>query len=129
MPEFYVNHVRRKGPLFANPTERVERFLIDSQRAIAEETKARVLRRLSIVLRNPTGDYESNIQVTRVANDFAVNDNKSVKGGWLEGISSRNKVTSFKGYHTFRTVSRAIERELPVLLRPHVQRLITELNG
>lgn len=129
MPELFIDHMRRKGPLFHNPTGKTRKFVDDSNRAIAEEAKQRILMRLSTVLKNPTGDYESDIQISPVMDDFAVNDNQSVKGGWLEGISPRNKTTRFKGYHVFRTVRLAIERELPHILRPHIQKLMQDLNG
>lgn len=128
MPTFYVDHVKRKGPLFQNPEGKTRQFLVDSQRGIAEESKQRILMRLSSVLREPTGRYQSGIEVTPMANDFAVHDNEPY-GGWLEGIDRRNSVNGFPGYHTFRIVRRAIERELPVLLRPYVQKMIRNLGG
>lgn len=130
MPEFQVDlGLHRKGPIFTNPTARVARFLIEAKEDVGNETVRLIKQRLGAVLRNPTGYYESQIQNDRKSNDFFVTDNNVVYGSWLEGTSSRNKTTRFKGYRTFRLTKQEIERNMPKLLRPHVQRLIKDLGG
>ncbi|MFE2911246.1 hypothetical protein [Kitasatospora indigofera] len=72
---------------------------------VADYTKYEVNMELDTVLKNPTGYYESQIRSERVGLDeFSINDSGVIYGPWLEGVSSRNQSTSFKGYATFRRV-------------------------
>lgn len=130
MPGFLAVDLRDRGPIFENPTPRIERFLNRAGRSVAQEGKNRVLRRLQRVLQHPTGYFESQIQTERVMGNWEVNDSrKVVYGPWLEGTGSRNATTRFKGYRTFRIVKQDLDRDMAKLLRPFVQELIRELNG
>lgn len=57
---------------------------------------------LDVSVQNPTGNYERHIRTERQQNDLSVNDSGIIYGPWLEGISSRNVSTRFKGYAAFR---------------------------
>jgi hypothetical protein len=70
-----------------------------------------IRQRFDRVLRNPTGRLRSQVRVDRVGDDLRVVDGDLPYGAWIEGTSSRNRSTRFKGYATFRTVAREIRTE------------------
>jgi hypothetical protein len=87
-------------------------YEIEMRYRIAERGKEMVLETLHEVLQNPTGYYESQVRVEGRANFVdVVTDGGVVYGPWLEGTSSRNQTTRFKGYGTFRKVKDRLEKE------------------
>lgn len=96
--------------------------------AIAQEGVNRVKARLGQVLQNPTGYYESRIQVDRRSQYRGITDGGVVYGGWLEGVSSRNKTTRFKGYRTFRIVQQQLSKDTRALAQPLVNQYVQEMN-
>lgn len=126
MSGVYVSIVGATGAI-SNGT--AERIIIDGTDGIAEQlaqkTVAAVQTRLDSVLKNPTGYYRSQINATKVQDgSYSVSDNDVVYGPWLEGVSSRNDTTSFKGYHTFETVSDQIEPELGSAIDDYIDTLL-----
>lgn len=99
-----------RGPLFdGRAAAAMEAFPIAATAAIGDEAYLDVRRTLGRVLRNPTGYYESRIQHNMAGDLGFVHDSNVIYGGWLEGTSSRNQTTRFKGYHTFRLVTQRID--------------------
>jgi hypothetical protein len=131
MPGFRVDtKIRTKGPIFQNPTARIEAFLLAAEERVAQEGKNLVLQRLEVVLKNPTGYYESQIQTERVGDSWEVNDTRRVLyGPWLEGTGSRNAATRFKGYRTFRTVRQELDSKTAGIVRPLIRDLLRDLGG
>ena len=83
----------------------------------------------------PTGNWSRSIHVRQsrgsggqFQSGWAVHDSGIVYGPWLEGVSSRNLTTKFKGYHTFRKVAQQIERKAPQLLLPETRRMARDLE-
>lgn len=119
--------VTASGPIFdGRAVKAVDDFLTEAEEVVADEGVNRVRARLGNVLRNPTGAYQSRITTDLARQDRVVTDQRSVKGPWLEGTSSRNRTTRFKGYRTFRIVAQdlqgdaariAEQRALPKFLR------------
>jgi hypothetical protein len=105
-----MNDVRIAGPLFSGrAAAETEVMTVDIEREIAEDAVNRVKDRLGEVLQNPTGYYESQIQTDRSSDGgYRVTDGGVIYGPWLEGVSTRNQTTRFKGYFTFREVSQQI---------------------
>lgn len=132
MPGFQIDtKFESKGPLFKNPTARIAIFILDSKKHLADTGKTMVIQRLHKVLKNPTGRYESKIQVERATNDYAVTDGRRVLyGPWLEGTGSMNApVTRFKGYKTFRLTKQELDRAQQEILRPIIRKFISDMNG
>jgi hypothetical protein len=131
MPKFNVDtKISIKGPVFQNPTAKIARFMLQAEKVVAEEGVNMVLNRLSQVLRNPTGYYESKIQTDLVNEHWEVNDTRRVLyGPWLEGTGSRNAITRFKGYRTFRIVKQDLDRKVPTLIRPVIRDMLMDLGG
>jgi len=76
------------------------------------------------------GLYQSDIHTDRQTPSInLVHDTPVVYGPWLEGVGSRNQVTRFKGYHTFRIIAQQLEAEAAAIADRVIQPFIAELNG
>jgi hypothetical protein len=118
--------VTQRGPIFdGRARAAVDAYQDDAKRQVAQEGVNEVHVTLGAVLRNPTGYYESQIVTDRQSEVWTVTDGGVVYGPWLEGVSSRNNSTRFKGYATFRRVAQRLnnragslaEQVLPKYLR------------
>ena len=104
------------GPVFSGALEAgVASALIDAKLAIAKEGENMIQNRLSSVLQQPSGFYESQIQTDRVKANVVITDGGVVYGSWLEGTSSRNRTSRFKGYKTFRITKRLLQGKAPTI--------------
>lgn len=103
--------VKATGPLFNGQAERAFKdYAIDAEQYVAEQAVGEIRRQLDRVLKNPTGRYKRSVRVVKTGSMHQVNDGGIVYGPWLEGVSSRNHKSRFKGYRTFRIVNQRIER-------------------
>lgn len=112
MPGFSAS-VRTDGTMF---TQRASRMMNDAaedaEEAVAEYAYDQVQDRLGVVLKHPTGYYQSKVRYHQVGNRWQVDDAGVVYGPWLEdGKNPRS--TRFKGYQTFRRVAQAVNRRAP----------------
>lgn len=131
MPTFRLNvKATHKGAIFSASATKAEaaRMVISINDALAQEGVNRVQARLKTVLKNPTGFYQSNIMVERREIYRGVTDNGVIYGGWLEGVSSRNRTTRFKGYRTFRLVKQDLNRDAERLAQPMVDAYVRRLS-
>lgn len=104
---------RKKGAIANGKGDR----LVTTATSDAEEDMAQVglnaiRARLGMVLRNPSGYYESRVTTDVTTDGLVISDGGVVYGPWLEGSSSRNSRSRFKGYWTFRTVTQDIGQKL-----------------
>lgn len=98
------------GPIFDGGAEKaLKEFMVKSGDVIGQQIVNSVRMTLGSVLQNPTGAYERGIQTERQQDDLVVNDSGIVYGPWLEGVSSRNSSSRFKGYATFRKTFQQME--------------------
>lgn len=131
MPKFRMNvSVQQKGVIFkASATRSAGVKMVTSiNENLAQEGVNRVRNRLSHVLQNPTGYYESKITIRTGQTYRGVWDSNVIYGGWLEGLSSRNKSTRFKGYHVFREIQQQLAKEKVRLAQPYVDNYIEALS-
>lgn len=114
------------GPIFNGQAPAImEAYCREAETDVARHAYHLVRAELDTVLRNPTGYYESQVEVRSERGDAVVTDGGIVYGPWLEGVGERNRSTRFKGYFTFRRVAQRIsgmsgsiaERTLPKYLR------------
>ena len=132
MPNSRVNvSVQMKGQIFNAAASKASaaRMVVQINDALAQEGVDRVKVRLRQVLQHPTGYYQSRITVDRRATYRGITDGGVVYGGWLEGVSSRNKTTRFKGYRTFRIVMQDLNKDKIKLAQPLVTKFVSEMNG
>lgn len=98
------------GPMFDGAANiAVWRMIEDAKDDIGGQGLAHVHDILDVSIRNPTPYYETQVTVERWGADVVAHDREIIYGRWLEGISSRNTETSFKGYHAFRRATDALE--------------------
>lgn len=130
MPEMRLNvSVKTKGAILDSTKTKAagKRLVVEMNELLAVEAHKRVLDRLGRVLKQPTGYYESRIQVERRSQYRGVTDQRVRYGGWLEGVDPRNRTTRFKGYHTFREVKQSINQDKARIIAPAMRRYRVEL--
>lgn len=131
MPKFRLNiKITQKGAVFNAATTKAagQRMVTKINDVLAQEGVKRVKDRLQQVLQNPTGYYESRIQVDRRSQYRGISDGGVVYGGWLEGADPRNRTTRFKGYRTFRIVKQELDRDKEMIAQPLVDQFVREMN-
>lgn len=119
--------VRMTGPLFDGTLEREVGLGLDEGReAVADRGVDLVRARLDQSVRNGTGYASSRVvrDVGRTSDTDVVHD-LVIYGAWLEGTSSRNRTTRFKGYRSFRRARQELEAQAVALAEPHVARRVT----
>ena len=57
-----------------------------------------------------------------------ISDSNVVYGPWLEGVSSRNDASRFKGYGIFRKTRDKLQRLSGVILEKYIRRAVGRLN-
>ena len=58
-----------------------------------------------------------------------IHDSEVVYGPWLEGTSSRNASTRFKGYSMFRRARQQLDREKNDIVSRQMRKAVGRLNG
>lgn len=111
--------VHLSGPLFDGRLDgQIEAMLGEMVYTSAAQGYADVMLGLNAHIQFPTPYYETQVNVARDGDGLVVNDRGVVYGPWLEGVSSRNRTTRFKGYASFRRAADNLRRKLPTLLSP-----------
>lgn len=122
-----------QGPLFDG---RADKALDDYTRAVAKRVAdkgtAEVRTRLAAVLRHPTaegGHYRDHITNRAVTDGYLITDTRSEYGPWLEGTSTRNRTTRFKGYHTFRLITQQLGHQAQAVAESAIGPYIVRMGG
>ncbi|HJV15618.1 MAG TPA: hypothetical protein VJ625_17160 [Propionibacteriaceae bacterium] len=116
--------------LTGNPLPMVDDFVTEATWVAAGQGLAYWHQALDQSLVAPTPIYETKLMIERMSAERVVaHDQGMVYGPWLEGTSSRNQTTQFKGYKSARLATAALERRMPVVLAPYVEQLIRRLDG
>lgn len=114
------------GGLFAgHPDHVIDAFLDEATREVAGQGLADVHNILNQRIQHPTPYYETQVTVDQAHDGWVVHDRGVVYGPWLEGVSSRNQSTRFKGYHAFRQATQRLEQKAPQL----AERLLPKYLG
>ena len=131
MPSFRVNvKVAQKGAVFdaAGTKSMAASTVVAINDAIATEGVSLVRAHLDRSLQKPTGYYRSKIIVDRRKIYRGITDQGGIYGGWLEGVTSRNKTSRFKGYRTFRLVKQELAQRSTAIAAPLVAQFINDMN-
>lgn len=125
-----IGGVRLSGPLFDGTSLRViAAMMTEADDLIAARGLELVDEQFHQNFQNPTGAYESRTVVTqRGHNTKVITDQGTVYGPWLEGTSSRNQTTRFKGYSDFRKAAQQLDREATGIAQGVVNRRIGQLQ-
>lgn len=74
-----------------------------------------------------TGHYRRSIHGETKGLKGRIDDSRVVYGPWLEGISSRNKTTRFKGYASFRKTTDLLNKKAKGVLQKRINAAVREL--
>ncbi len=126
--------VEADGPVFDGTGHRALR---EAQRAMSSKVARAAQRHVQSIGRShfryeastPTNYFVQNVEVDRVSDGHLVHANQVIYGPWLEGTSSRNQSTRFKGYHLFRKAAQDTQTRLGDILAPEELRLVAQLRG
>ena|SRR6266496_243657 len=120
------------GPLFDEPATRaaVFHFLDTAKADLAQVGVNEIHAQLRWLPKHPTGRYASHVRTERVGsyNDQVITDGFVIYGSWLEGTSTRNRTTRFKGYHIFRRTRQKLRRMTREILQRDLDELIARLR-
>jgi hypothetical protein len=106
----------------------IKQLVDDVNRVVAGQTLAEWHLTLDRSLRHPTPYYETQIMVEPEGGRWVVHDRGIVYGPWLEGTSSRNQTTRFKGYHALRRALQAMRVKTPLLVAHELAKALRNLS-
>lgn len=118
-----------RGPFLTGRPEQVLADMLDD--CLYEVGNAALERwqyRLNASIKHPTPYYETQIIQQRLGMAEVIHDRGIVYGPWLEGTSSRNARSKFKGYASLRKAVGEVEREVPSVLQRVVARHLSRLS-
>ena len=75
------------------------------------------------------GHYRRNLHGEPQGLTGRIDDGGVRYGPWLEGTSSRNNTTRFKGYGTFRKVGQELEKKADDVLEKHIKKAVQRMKG
>jgi hypothetical protein len=103
--------IEYKGPLFDTRGKIIlKRFEHEAEHDIGEDISRKLHMMFGRFFKHQTGRYASRVKARRRGGGVTIGDEGVVYGPWLEGTSSRNMTTRFKGYHIFRRTFETEER-------------------
>lgn len=113
--------------LTGHAPEVVAQMMDEATEEVGRAAFAEVHTNLDRSIKHPTPYYETQIQLATVGHDRRIDDRGVVYGGWLEGVSSRNQSTRFKGYASFRRAAQKINRDATRIADAAIHRMIARL--
>ena len=117
------------GPFFTSAMPSLIAVMLDEMKfAVASQVLADVQYNLDRSIRNPTPYYETQIMVQQRVDDWVVHDRGVSYGPWLEGTSSRNRTTRFKGYASFRRALQDAATKAPQIVASVAARFVNRMN-
>lgn len=122
--------MRARGPFFDGMAQvAITAFLHEAVQEIAAQALAEWHHNLNASLVHPTPYYETQIMVQAVSSlTSVVHDRGIVYGPWLEGTSSRNQSTRFKGYASLRRAWQTTQSKVVPLAAAALARFISRMN-
>ena len=122
-----------RGALF-NGVAEAELTLAEAavQREIAEYAEYQWQMNMDGSFQNPTGAYQSHVNILQREGDLVVNDGWPGSGlqygPWLEGLGSRNVTTRFKGYRAMERARNSVAQKAEGLAQPIIDKFIAKAN-
>lgn len=124
--------VNVRGPMFdGRDVPIMRRFFEDAKKLVTDAGEEQVHQRIARRAKEYTGSFARAI----VTKDFAkgktiIADYPQVLyGPWLEGTSTRNASTRFKGYKLFRLTRGWLRKNLTAIIQARLDQAVAELNG
>lgn len=117
------------GPFFTTAIPGMVAAMLDEMKyLVGGQVLADVSYNLDRSIRHPTPYYETQIILQRRVDDWVVHDRGVSYGPWLEGVSSRNRTTRFKGYASFRRAVQSASQKAPAIIARIAQRFVDRWN-
>lgn len=124
--------VTLRGPALllseAQLTRRLDEAMDECLEAVGREVHQTWQGNMHRDFRHPSGAYWSRVVVVPKPGLVKVTDNFVIYGAWLEGVSRRNARTRFKGYAGARRATQQVEREVPGIVTPVLDRRLGALS-
>lgn len=100
-----------RGPLFDFDAEKkVAEAANDAEKKVATVGASMIRARMAAVFRVETPFYRfANVAKKEPPGWIIWDQDKTLYGFWLEGVGSRNKTTRFKGYFTYRRITKELQ--------------------
>lgn len=122
--------VRARGPIFDGRARTMARRMTEAVGwAVAMDANSEVHYLMNATFRNPTPYYETQVTIERRVDQVAVHDRGIIYGPWLEGTSSRNRTTRFKGYANFRRATQAVQARVHATVAGIVRGWVRQMGG
>jgi hypothetical protein len=120
------------GPVFdeAVTSGEIRRFLDTAKTDLAQAGVNEIHQQLRWLPKHPTGRYASHVVTERAGSygDQVITDGFVIYGSWLEGTSTRNRTTRFKGYRIFRRTRTKLQKQSRPLLQARLGELLARLR-
>ena len=75
-----------------------------------------------------TGHYRRSIHGETTSRGGRIHDSDVIYGPWLEGVSSRNQTTRFKGYAMWRKTTQKLQGMARTILLKYINKALRRLN-
>lgn len=130
-----LDTVMRGAFLEHRDTPIVRKFFDDAKKLVAKTGEDEIKQRIGRQAKHPTGKPGGHFAAGIVTKDFAKGRTLTaeypqiLRGPWLEGTSTRNASTRFKGYRMFRLTARRLRKNVSQLVRDLFQRAMDDLNA
>lgn len=128
-------NIDAEGPLATGEWKQLlERYGTDATELVADEAAERIDSLASTEFRyrsSPrTGLYQKSIatEPTTQMPGIRVHVDRVVYGAWIEGVSSRNTSSRFKGYRLFRRTVDDVKSRVASIVASRTDRLVRELD-
>jgi hypothetical protein len=122
--------VSTRGALFdeGRPKQVVDKFLRDTREEVGQRGLALLKDRMHATFKHPKGHYEAQVVLDRREDDVLITDHFVIYGSWLEGTSTRNRSTRFKGYQNFRKVRLQLRKLSGPIAQQNLDKALGELQ-
>lgn|SRR6266540_608761 len=127
-----ASYIRLTGPLFTGADSAIlRRFNADAKQLLGdagvEQVRLRVGRRAS----HPSGAFAAAVTVKdfKKGKTIMADYPQVLYGPWLEGTSTRNATTRFKGYKLFRLTKNWLRKNMMPIIQERFEQAVAELNG
>ena len=128
--------VKVSGPIFDGVADRVvEKVLDEANRELGERGQSLIQSAANAMDRSGrggTGRAAAGVELQSRPGGYRIWGSMNagqVWWPWLEGTSSRNRTTKFKGYHTFRETAKKLDDQAADVLERKLQEHMGELGG
>lgn len=127
-----TTRIKLYGPLFEGRSESILRqFLDDAKTLVAKAGQDELQQRARGKPKHPTGSFAGAIVVKEFKKGRTVTPDypQVLYGPWLEGTSTRNASTRFKGYRMFKLTRGRLRKNVGPLVQDLFNAAVAKLNG